>query len=206
MVGVEDRRFQCLHRFDGLVDGHRVGLVDRQEGDVDILQRLQFGRGFAIAGDVDARAAEGEDIAAVLAVFGMELQVPVGRVVSGHGLDFQVIARRGDAARTHRVAVHFERFGRGAVAEDFGLRRLDRFDGRHVQVVVVRVGDEHHVGLGQGGVVGIAAYGIYVDVFSPGLDRERGVFEKGERDLRAVARSQRVGRVFGSFLSASEKR
>ena len=132
--------------------------------------------------------------------------MPVGGVVGSHGLDFQVIARRGDTARAHRVAVHFERLGRCAVAEYLGLRGLDRFDGRHVQVVVVRVGDKYHVGLGQGGVVGIAAYGIYVDVFSAGLDRKRGVSEKGDRDLRTVARRERVGRVFGSFLSASEKR
>ena len=44
MVGVEYRRPDRLDGLDGLVDGHRVGLVDRQEGDVDILQRDVYKR------------------------------------------------------------------------------------------------------------------------------------------------------------------
>lgn len=173
---------------------------------MSILEGFHFGRRLRIACDVDARAADGKDIAAVLAVFGVELQVPVGGVVGGYGLDLEVVARCGDAARPHRVAVHFERFGRGAVAEDFGLRRLDRFDGRNVQMVVMRMGDQDHVGLRQRRVSGVAADGIDIDVFAADLDRKRGVPEEGDRDLRAVACGQRVGGVFGRcFLSAAEQ-
>ena len=137
MVGVEDRRFQRFHRFDGLVDGHRVGLVHGQKGDVDLSERLQFGGGFRVARDVDARAADGQHIAAVLALPGVELQMARRGVIGRDGLDLHIVARRGDAARTHRVAVHFESFGRGPVAEDFGVGGEQLLDGRHVEVVVV---------------------------------------------------------------------
>ena len=86
------------------------------------------------------------------------------------------------------------------------MRRLDRFDGRNVQMVVMRMGDQDHVGLRQRRVSGVAADGIDIDVFAADLDRKRGVPEEGDRDLRAVACGQRVGGVFGRcFLSAAEQ-
>lgn len=107
VVGIEDRRTDRLDRFDGLIHGHRVGLIDRKERDVDILEGFHFGRRLRIACDVDARAADGKDIAAVLAVFGVELQVPVGGVVGGYGLDLEVVARCGDAARAASCSSSF---------------------------------------------------------------------------------------------------
>ena len=103
----------------------------------------------------------------------------------------------------HRVAVHFESFGRGPVAEDFGVGGEQLLDGRHVEVVVVRVGDQHDVGLRQCAVVGVGAHGIDVDVFAAHGDRERSVLEKGDREFGPVAGGEPVGGIFGGFCAAA---
>ena len=79
-------------------------------------------------------------------------------------------------------------------------------DGRTVEMVVMRMGDQDYVGFRQRRVPGVAADGIDIDVFAADLDRKRGVPEESDRDLRAVARGQRVGGVFGRcFLFAAEQ-
>ena len=86
MVGEEDLRLNDPCSVDTLIDGHRVGLVTGQEGNVDILQVGHLGDILRIASDVDAQTVEGEDIA-VVASLGVELLM-VGRGIIGrHGLD-----------------------------------------------------------------------------------------------------------------------
>lgn len=203
VVGVEDRGLQSLDRLDGLLHGHRIGLIDRQEGDVDVAQRPEFGSRLRVAGDVDARAADRQHVAAVLPVAGMELTAVGGGVIGRHGLDLQPVARGGDAARTHRVAIHFEHFGRGPVAEDFGIGRQQLLGCGAVQVIVVRVRDEQHVGFRERRVGGMAAHRIDVEVFFPDGDRQRGVAEKTDGELRSVTCRERVGRVFGGLRAAA---
>ena len=133
----------------------------------------------------------------------MELTAVGGGVIGRHGLDLQPVARGGDAARTHRVAVHFEHFGRGPVAEDFGIGRQQLLGCGAVQVIVVRVCDEQHVGFRERRVGGMAAHRIDVEVFFPDGDRQRGVAEKTDGELRSVTCRERVGRVFGGLRAAA---
>ena len=136
------------------------------------------GVGVRVARDVDARAADGDDVTAVLAFFRMELQVSLRRVVGCHSFDSHPVARRNDAPRPHYVAVRVERFGRRAIAYDVGRARCERVDRLAVQMVVVRVGYQNQIGFGQSCVIGIGVYGVDVD--RPALacrDGECGVFE-----------------------------
>ncbi len=208
MVGVEDAGFHGPDRLDGLVDGHRIGLVDGQERDVDVAQGLHFGSRLRVAGDVDAQAADGQQITAVLAHLGVELEVSVGGVVGGYGFDLDVVARRGDASGAHDVALHVETLGHGAVAEDVGLRGRETFDRRPVEVVVVRVGYEDQVGLGLGRIVGQRTDGVDVDAPARArIDGQRRMLEKGDGHLAAVARGERIGGVGGRLrAAATEKR
>lgn len=207
VIGIEQDGLHVADDLHGLVDGHGVGLVDGQKGDVDIAQRFHFGGRLRVAGNVDAHAADGKQVSAVLALLGVELEAPLGRVVGGDGFDLHVVARRGDAAGAHDVALHVERLGRGAVAEDVGLRSAELLDGGEVEVVVVRMGQQDEVGLGQrGGEDVAAAHGIDIDMFAPDVDRERRMLEECDRKLGAVVRDQRVGGVDGSLGAAAEER
>ena len=86
MVGEENLRLNDPCSVDTLMDSHCVGLVTRQEGNVDILQVGHLGDILRIASDVDAQPVEGEDIA-VVASLGVELLMVGCRVVGRHGLD-----------------------------------------------------------------------------------------------------------------------
>ena len=93
MIGVEDRgtdRLDCIH---GLIDRHRVGLIDGQEGDVDAMQGFHFGCIFPVSGDVDACTSDSQDVTAILSFAGVELLTVFGGVVGRNSFDREVVAR-----------------------------------------------------------------------------------------------------------------
>ena len=138
MVGEQHFRLDDSRCVDTLIDGHRVGLVARQEGDVDILQVGHLGDVLRIAGDVDAQTVEGEDIT-VVTPLGVELLMVGCRVVGRHGLDGDISGILYLVAVTHHESVL-------KVSED-GLVHVDRrgwsaylVDGLTVEVILVLVG------------------------------------------------------------------
>ena len=205
VVGVEDGGVNCLDGFDGLIDGHRIGLIDRQEGDVDRFEGLHLGGEFRVAGDVDACAVDREDVAAILACLGVELRVPLRGVVGGNGLDVNPLARGGHASGSHRVAVHLEGFGRGAVADHLRLAGGQLINSRTVEVVRVVVRDQDDVGFGQAAVIGVLHHRINIYIGAVCFDGQRGVREEAKGELRSVLGLDGVGRVL-RFLAATEKR
>ncbi len=82
----------------GLIDGHRIGLVDGQERRVDVVQCQYFGRIFRIASDIDAQTGDGEYVSAILTLFGMEVGMSLRSVVCGNGLDMYLRYRVGHGA------------------------------------------------------------------------------------------------------------
>ena len=74
---------------DELLGLHGVGLVAWQEGNVDVFEFCHFGDVLGVAGDVDAQSVDGEQVA-VVATFGVELEVAFGGVIGRYGLHFQV--------------------------------------------------------------------------------------------------------------------
>lgn len=192
MVGVEDRgtdRLDCIH---GLIDRHRVGLIDGQEGDVDAMQGFHFGCIFPVSGDVDACTSDSQDVTAILSFAGVELLTVFGGVVGRNSFDREVVARGERIARLHRQALASQRFAAGPVAHDGCGCGGESGDGRAVQMVVVRVGNEDQIGLGQRRIVGVLADRIDVNMAAFGFDGQRCVFEKGNRQLTPVLRGQRV--------------
>ena len=148
MIGVEDRgtdRLDCIH---GLIDRHRVGLIDGQEGDVDAMQGFHFGCIFPVSGDVDACTSDSQDVTAILSFAGVELLTVFGGVVGRNSFDREVVARGERIARLHRQALASQRFAAGPVAHDGCGCGGESGDGRAVQMVVVRVGNEDQTGLG----------------------------------------------------------
>ncbi len=118
MIGVEDRgtdRLDCIH---GLIDRHRVGLIDGQEGDVDAMQGFHFGCIFPVSGDVDACTSDSQDVTAILSFAGVELLTVFGGVVGRNSFDREVVARGERIARLHRQALASQRFAAGPVAHD----------------------------------------------------------------------------------------
>ena len=91
MVWEKDLRVYSLRGFGGLLRRHCVGLVAGQEGHVDVLDILHLGDVFGVAGDVDPKTVDGEDVA-IVAALGMEFLPALGRVVGGNGLDFDLFA------------------------------------------------------------------------------------------------------------------
>ena len=86
VIGKQHPWFDDLGGTDKLLGCHRVGLVAGQEGNVDVLDLLHLGDLFGITRDIDAQAVERQDVA-IVAALGVELQVPLGCVVSRYGLN-----------------------------------------------------------------------------------------------------------------------
>ena len=85
MVRDEDLGLEDLGGMDALVHGHRVGLVDREESDVNILDIGHLRDVFRVTGDIDAEPVDGKDEAVVTAL-GMEVRASLGVIVSGNGV------------------------------------------------------------------------------------------------------------------------
>jgi len=179
VVGVEDRGAQGLDGLHSLLYRHGVGLVDGEECDVNIAQGAHFGGGLGVAGNVDARAAVRDDVAAVAALAGVELQLVLRSVVGGHGLHTDARERLCRSPGRHRGAEIPQGFGGCRVAEDRRRVPAQEVDGLAVEVVVVVVGHQNKIGLGKRRIVGEVADGIDVDVPAVlGLEGDRSVAEE----------------------------
>ena len=187
VVGEEYLGLDDLRSVDTLLDSHGVRLVAGQEGDVDILQVGHLGDVLRVASDVDAETVEGEYVAVVTAL-GVVLLAPWGGVIGWYGLDDDVGSVFDSFAVAHDESVsevsedslvHVDACGWGA----------DLMDGSTVEVVLVLVGDEDDVGLGEGGVVGLRlephANGVYLDLSAVVVDLDAGVLDAGDGDFRA---------------------
>ena len=205
MIGIKDCRTHRTHRLRRLFDGHRIGLVDGQESHVDSFERQHLGRGFAVACNVDARMAQRKHVTAILTLAGMELQMPLGGIVSRNRFDMYSVERFRRGFRRHRITVEIERFGRSLVTDDGRLGSQQQFDGRTVEMIVMRMRNEHYVGLRQMRIIGVVGDGIDIDAPPVEIDGQRGVFEKRERDRPSVARRHRIGRIGRRLLFLEQR-
>ena len=72
---------RCLNQ---LLRWHRVGLVARQESDVDILDILHLRNVLRITGDIDSQPVNGQYVA-IVATFRMELCTTLRGVIGRYG-------------------------------------------------------------------------------------------------------------------------
>ena len=96
MVWDEDFRRESLGSGDALLRGHCIRLIDREEGEVDVSEIGHLGDVFGVAGDVNPKPVEGEDIAVAIA-FRVERLTAGGCVVSGNGVEGDTVKGNGFA-------------------------------------------------------------------------------------------------------------
>lgn len=184
VIGNEDLGTDDLRGIDTLVYRHRIRLIHREEGNVDVLDAGHLRDVLGVAGDVDAEAVDGED-EAVVAALRVEHGPAFGIVVGGDRIDFDVLAEVAAVAIGHHVsgAAHFSAAG---VGDQLRVLSLEGVQGRGVVVVAVLVGDEDEVGLREfGGVVGgLAQAGDRIDLDGQSVveDLQRSVLDEGEAD------------------------
>ena len=195
VVGEEHLGLDDLRSVDTLFDGHRVGLVAGQESHVDVLDVSHLRDVLCVAGNVDAEAVEGEDIAVVTS-FGMELLAARGGVIGWHCVDEDVGGVFALFAVLHNESV-LEVSEDGLIDVDARGRGADLVDGGTVEVVFMLVGDKDDVSLGEGGVVGLRlepmANGVYLDLDAVVVDLKAGVLDAGDGDLLTALGGELVG-------------
>ena len=183
---------RCQHN---LLRSHGVGLVAWQEGHINVFDAVHFRYVLSVTGNVDAQPSDGEDIA-VVAPFGMELQMPLRGVVGRHRLNRQPAADLSAPAVYHNRPV--AEFG-GTVLVDEKLRPIfgQGCDGGRVKVVEMLVGDENHIRLGKLAVVDGAASGIAhrvnLDFLPVVFDAYAGMGQRMDFHGFAVRRDKTVG-------------
>ena len=80
VIWEEHTRLNDFGSTDELLRSHGVGLVARQECDIDVLNVGHLGDVLCVASDIDAQAVEGQDVA-VVSAFGMKLSPSLRNVV-----------------------------------------------------------------------------------------------------------------------------
>ena len=197
VVGEEDAGTDDLGGVDQLFDGHGVGLVAREEGDVDVFELGHLGDVLSVASNVDAQAVDGEYIA-VVTTLGMELLAAWCGVIGGYSLQGDVAANGDTVAVFHRHDVG-QQSGHSGVAVGNGLRPGELSYGGALVVVGVLVGDDDVVGHGHGGEVGDGlegADGVDVEVATVILDLHGGMLDTGDDDVLARGRLECVALKF----------
>src|SRR5690606_13870707 len=86
VIRIDDIRRELTDRIRGLLFRHRVRQVERDERDVDVLERAHFRDVLGVAGDIDARAAEIRDVAVTPALL-VVAEPLLGEVVHRYRLD-----------------------------------------------------------------------------------------------------------------------
>ena len=164
MIGEEHLRLDDACRLDELVGCHRVGLVARQEGDVDVVDVSHLGNVLRVSGYVDAQAVEVEDVAVVTS-FRVELRASLRRVVGRNSLhlDAEVQVFLVAIFQDESIALHV---GTAAVGDETCAHLRELLDGILVVVVAMLVGDEDEVSLRHARVVdgAVAHLGHRVDI------------------------------------------
>ena len=179
VVGEEDAGTDEAGGTEELVGCHGVGLVAGEKGDVDVVEVCHLGDVLGVAGNVDAEAVEGEDVA-VVASFGMELEMPFGDVVGRNGFDGDEVGEGEAVAVVEDVATTCH-VGTTLVGDEACVGGRKLLDGLLVEVVAMLVGDKDVVCLRIGGVVGGAAAqlanGVNLDFLAVEDDADAGVHE-----------------------------
>ncbi len=188
VVGYQDAGLKDFCGLDALLDGHRIGLVDGKEGDVDVGNRGHLRNVLRVTGDIDAQAVEAEDVA-IVASLRMEHGAPFSVIVGGNG--FQADVTRQDprpsvgdggasAQQLHAAGVSYElRLAIGPEGLDGGL----------VEVVAVFMGDQDDIGLGELRIVGglaVRADGVHMDGHALVGDGQGPVLDEGDGDFPAA--------------------
>ena len=179
MVGEEHLRRDGAGSLYQLVDSHRVGLVARQESDVDVLQVGHLRDVLCVASNVDAQSVEGEDIAVVASLW-VELGVALGVVIGWHGLDGDVLTV-GDAVAVFQREAVTEHVVHGCIGVGRCGRRAEAGDGLAFEVVLMLMGDEDDIGLWELVVVcdwcDTGTHGVDLDLRTVIIDFETGVLD-----------------------------
>ena len=203
VVRDEDLGLDHLGGMDALVHSHRVGLVDRKESDVNVLDISHLRDVFRVAGNVDAEAVDGEDEAVVTAL-GVEVRAAFGVIVRGNGVQVDVAWELAAVTVGHHgaPAQHFRDAGVGD--EVIGIR-AEGLESLAVEVVTVLVGDQDDIGLGElRGVVGgdaEAAHRVDMDRQTLVHDLQRTVLDEGDADGKAAVGEEGLDGVFRDGLA-----
>ena len=104
---------------DKLFDCHGVGLVARQEGNIDVLDVCHFGDILSVACDVDPQTVKSED-EAVIPSLGMEVLVAFRGVVGRNGFDGDVVGELENVTVGHYGAIT-EHIGTVLVGDELGV-------------------------------------------------------------------------------------
>ena len=203
MIRDQDLGLKDLGGMDALVHGHRVRLVDREEGDVDILDIGHLRDVLRIAGDIDAESVDGEDKAIVTALR-VEVRAALGVIVGGDGVQVDVAGELAAIAVGHHgaPAKHLRDAG---VSDEVIAICAEGLQGHAVEVVAVLVGDQDDIGLRElRGVVGRDAEAAYwVDVDGQALvhDLQRAVLDEGDADGKAAVGEEGLDSVLRDGLA-----
>ena len=196
-------------RLQKLFGRHSVGLVARQKGDVNVAKALHFRYRLGIAGNVNPQSVERQQIP-VVTPLRMKLQVVLGGVVGGNRFDQDVIGQLQSVAIGHGGAGAVK-FDAAWIHDQAGLFFGKGVNGGSIVVVVVFVGNEDVVGLGQTAVVhrAFAQLRARVDlkleavVFNADAGMHQGVHPNGfaARSLKFV---ELVGWHIGRFVAGCQ--
>ena len=201
MIGEEHLGLDDLGNLDHLVYSHRVGLVAGQEGHVDILDVCHLGDVLGVASNVDAEAVEGEDIAVVTTLRVILLMSGCG-VIGWHRLDGDVLCIFAFFTVRHHQSVA-EVSVDGLIYVDARGRCANLMDGSTVEMILVLVGDEDDVSLGEGGIVGLGlephAHGVYLDLYTVVVDLHTGVLDARDGHFLAALGGELVYFLCGAY-------
>lgn len=204
MVGEKHLRLDDLRCIHQLVDSHRVRLVTGQKGDVDVLDVGHLRNVLCVTGDIDTQTVEREDIS-IVTTLRMELCVAFRIIVCRHGFDLDVGGIY-DAVAVFQWNAVAEHVIDSSIRIDAGGRCSYTGDGLAVEMILVLMGDEDDVGLGELIVVGCGlyakAYRVNLDLCTVVVDFNTGMFDACECDLLATFSGEFVH--FLSSLAASE--
>ena len=86
VVRIEEGRLDRFYSMDSLLDGHRIWLIHRKECNIYALLRQYVVVILGVARNVDCRASESDDIAAILTLLRVEIGMSLADVVGRNSL------------------------------------------------------------------------------------------------------------------------
>ena len=198
MVRVNDAWAEGVDGGSGLALGHGIWQVEADEGHIDVFQVTHFRDVLGVATDIDAGAAEGDDIA-IAAPLVMELQAVLRQVVHGNGFDIDA-----DPVDVVAVAQHervgLQRGGQlfvdGDRGDDPGVTGNSR-QGGGIEMVAMDIRDQDQVGALDAVVEGGAAYRVDVDGFAVPFHDKRGMGDRVNGEVAVIGRHGAAGQELG---------
>ena len=194
MVGDQGAGLEGHRGLDALGGGHRVGLVGREEGDVDGAEGMHLLDVFRVAGHIDPQPVKIQDIA-VVPPLGVELEMVFGDVVGRDGDQADGADAEGVAVGDRLAAA--QQGLRSGVEEHAGAVFGQEADGFGIEVVAVLVGDQDTVCLGECRIVDFGGThlqdGVDLDAVSFVVHREGAVVDHRDFDFVPVGRGEPGG-------------